>query len=157
DPESPDRRHAARVRARGLRRRGSGKALRRHAQRVPLRRASAWRPRAWHRPHRDASRAGAEPARSHCVPHDAERRGPPDERTLTSLRQAATRAPHQNRGAANEVTTKRINIPEEGVETLFGSYDENLKHLQARFNVSIRTQGHELFVDGEPPGVDNVE
>jgi phosphate starvation-inducible PhoH-like protein len=55
------------------------------------------------------------------------------------------------------VTTKRINVPEEGIEKLFGSYDENLKHLQALFNVRIRTQGHELFVDGETPGVDNVE
>ena len=55
------------------------------------------------------------------------------------------------------MTTKRINVPEEGIEKLFGSYDENLKHLQALFNVRIRTQGHELFVDGETPGVDNVE
>ena len=55
------------------------------------------------------------------------------------------------------MTTRRINVPEEGIETLFGSYDENLKHLQALFSVRIRTQGHELFVDGEPPGVDNVE
>jgi phosphate starvation-inducible protein PhoH and related proteins len=53
--------------------------------------------------------------------------------------------------------TKRINVPEDGIEKLFGSYDENLKHLQALFNVRIRTQGHELFVDGEAPGVDNVE
>jgi len=55
------------------------------------------------------------------------------------------------------VTTKRISVPEEGVEALFGSYDENLKHLQTLFGVRIRTQGHELFVDGESPGVDNVE
>jgi phosphate starvation-inducible protein PhoH len=55
------------------------------------------------------------------------------------------------------VTTRRISVPEEGVERLFGSYDENLKHLQALFSVRIRTQGHELFVDGESPGVDNVE
>jgi phosphate starvation-inducible PhoH-like protein len=52
---------------------------------------------------------------------------------------------------------KRITVPEEGIETLFGSYDENLKHLEARFNVRIRTQGHELLVDGEGSGPDNVE
>ena len=52
---------------------------------------------------------------------------------------------------------KRITVPEEGIETLFGSYDENLKHLEARFNVRIRTQGHELLVDGEGPGPDKVE
>jgi phosphate starvation-inducible PhoH-like protein len=52
---------------------------------------------------------------------------------------------------------KRITVPEEGIETLFGSYDENLKHLESLFNVRIRTQGHELFVDGEAPGPDRVD
>ncbi len=52
---------------------------------------------------------------------------------------------------------KRIILPGEGIETLFGSYDENLKHLESLFNVRIRTQGHELVVDGETPGPDNVE
>ena len=46
---------------------------------------------------------------------------------------------------------KRITVPEEGIETLFGSYDENLKHLESLFNVRIRTQGHELLVDGDSP------
>ncbi len=41
---------------------------------------------------------------------------------------------------------RRITVPEEGIETLFGSYDENLKHLEACFNVRIKTQGHELLV-----------
>ena len=44
---------------------------------------------------------------------------------------------------------KRITVPEEGIATLFGSYDENLKHLESLFNVRIRTQGHELVVEGE--------
>src|SRR5881398_1573378 len=52
---------------------------------------------------------------------------------------------------------KRITVPEEGIETLFGSYDENLKHLEALFNVRIRTQGHELLVDGDAPGLDKVD
>ena len=43
---------------------------------------------------------------------------------------------------------KRITVPEEGIETLFGSYDENLKHLEALFNVRIKTQGNELMVEG---------
>jgi phosphate starvation-inducible PhoH-like protein len=53
--------------------------------------------------------------------------------------------------------SKRINVPEEGIETLFGSYDENLKHLESLFNVRIRTHGHELLVDGETPGPENVD
>jgi phosphate starvation-inducible PhoH-like protein len=52
---------------------------------------------------------------------------------------------------------KRISVPEDGVETLFGSYDENLKHFESLFNVRIRTQGHEIIADGEPPGPERVE
>jgi phosphate starvation-inducible protein PhoH and related proteins len=52
---------------------------------------------------------------------------------------------------------KRIHVPEAGIETLFGSYDENLKHLESLFNVRIRTQGHELLVDGDSPGPENVD
>src|SRR6266852_2181531 len=52
---------------------------------------------------------------------------------------------------------KRITVPEEGIETLFGSYDENLKHLESLFNVRIRTQGHELLVDGESPALDKID
>jgi phosphate starvation-inducible protein PhoH and related proteins len=52
---------------------------------------------------------------------------------------------------------KRITVPQEGVETLFGSYDENLKHLESTFNVRIRTQGHDLLVEGDGPGLDRVD
>jgi phosphate starvation-inducible PhoH-like protein len=52
---------------------------------------------------------------------------------------------------------KRITVPEEGTQTLFGSYDENLKHLEALFNVRIRTQGHELLVDGDSPNLEKVD
>jgi len=51
---------------------------------------------------------------------------------------------------------KRITVPEEGVATLFGSYDDNLKHFESVFNVRIRTQGHELVVEGDNGGPDNV-
>ena len=52
---------------------------------------------------------------------------------------------------------KRITVPEEGIETLFGSYDENLKHLESLFNVRIRTQGHELLVDGDAADLERVD
>jgi phosphate starvation-inducible PhoH-like protein len=51
----------------------------------------------------------------------------------------------------------KITLPEEGIETLFGSYDENLKHLEALWGVKVRTQGHDLIVDGPPPAVAKVE
>ncbi len=52
---------------------------------------------------------------------------------------------------------KRITVPEEGIETLFGSYDENLKHLESLFNVRIRTQGHDLLVEGDTGDADKVD
>ncbi len=52
---------------------------------------------------------------------------------------------------------RTVTVPEEGIETLFGSYDENLKHLESLFNVRIRTQGHDLLVEGETPDVDKVD
>ncbi|HYM23181.1 MAG TPA: PhoH family protein [Vicinamibacterales bacterium] len=52
---------------------------------------------------------------------------------------------------------RKITVPEEGIETLFGSYDENLKHLEALFNVRIRTQGHDLLVEGESPALEKVD
>src|SRR6266536_502081 len=52
---------------------------------------------------------------------------------------------------------KRITVPEEGIEPLFGSYDENLKHLEALFNVRIKTQGHDLIIEGDTPGLDKVD
>lgn len=51
----------------------------------------------------------------------------------------------------------KISIPDEGVETLFGSFDENLKHLESLFHVHIKTDGQELLVTGEPDGVAAVD
>src|SRR5262245_43150001 len=58
---------------------------------------------------------------------------------------------------ASRGSVKRISVPEESVETLFGAYDEHLKRFEALFNVKIRTQGHELLVDGPSPGPEGVE
>jgi phosphate starvation-inducible protein PhoH and related proteins len=52
---------------------------------------------------------------------------------------------------------RKIAVPDEGVETLFGPYDENLRHIETLFNVRIRTNGHELIVDGDPKDADKVE
>jgi phosphate starvation-inducible protein PhoH and related proteins len=51
----------------------------------------------------------------------------------------------------------KITLPESGIETLFGSYDENLKHLESQFGVRVRTQGHDVIVDGPPAEVAKVE
>jgi phosphate starvation-inducible protein PhoH and related proteins len=52
---------------------------------------------------------------------------------------------------------KKIAVPEEGLETLFGSYDENLKHFESLFGVRIRTQGNELIVEGDADDIAKVE
>jgi phosphate starvation-inducible PhoH-like protein len=44
---------------------------------------------------------------------------------------------------------KKIALPEEGIETLYGAHDANLKHIESILNVDIRTQGSELTVEGD--------
>jgi phosphate starvation-inducible protein PhoH and related proteins len=52
---------------------------------------------------------------------------------------------------------RKITVPGDGIETLFGSYDENLRFLESLLNVSIRTQGQDLLVEGEAAGAEAVE
>ena len=52
---------------------------------------------------------------------------------------------------------RKIQIPEEGAESLFGTYDENLKQLESQFGVRIRTAGKELVVEGDPADVGRAE
>jgi phosphate starvation-inducible PhoH-like protein len=52
---------------------------------------------------------------------------------------------------------RKITVPDEGVESLFGTYDENLKHLEGVFAVRIRTNGHEVIVEGEAADVGRAE
>jgi len=51
---------------------------------------------------------------------------------------------------------RRITVPEDAVPTLFGTYDENLKHFESVLGVRIRTQGNELVVDGDNGGSDKL-
>jgi phosphate starvation-inducible PhoH-like protein len=44
---------------------------------------------------------------------------------------------------------RKVTVPEAGVSTLFGAYDDNLRQLETLLTVRIRTQGHELMVEGE--------
>jgi phosphate starvation-inducible protein PhoH and related proteins len=52
---------------------------------------------------------------------------------------------------------RKVTVPDEGAESLFGTYDENLKHLESIFNVRIRTSGSELIVEGDPAEVARAE
>jgi phosphate starvation-inducible protein PhoH and related proteins len=52
---------------------------------------------------------------------------------------------------------RKITVPDEGAESLFGTHDENLKQLEGLFSVRIRTNGHELIVEGEAGDVARAE
>jgi len=52
---------------------------------------------------------------------------------------------------------RKVQIPEEGAESLFGTFDENLKQLESQFGVRIRTTGSELIVEGDAPDVARAE
>jgi phosphate starvation-inducible PhoH-like protein len=43
---------------------------------------------------------------------------------------------------------RRIAMPDEGIETLFGPFDENLRHLESALNVTLKTSGHDLVIEG---------
>jgi phosphate starvation-inducible PhoH-like protein len=43
---------------------------------------------------------------------------------------------------------RKITLPEEGIETLFGSRDANLKHIESVLDVRLSTQGAQLIVEG---------
>ena len=47
---------------------------------------------------------------------------------------------------------KRIALPQDGLETIFGARDANLKFVESLFGVTLRTQGDELIVNGPPAG-----
>jgi phosphate starvation-inducible PhoH-like protein len=48
-------------------------------------------------------------------------------------------------------------LPHEGLETLFGSFDDNLKSLETTFSVSFRSKGHDLVAQGDEADLDRVE
>jgi len=52
---------------------------------------------------------------------------------------------------------KKISLPQEGIATLYGAHDGNLKHIESLLGVAIRTQGDELIVEGEKGAEQRVE
>ena len=45
---------------------------------------------------------------------------------------------------------RKISLPGQGIETLYGAHDANLKYIERLLNVDIRTHGTELTVEGDP-------
>jgi phosphate starvation-inducible PhoH-like protein len=51
---------------------------------------------------------------------------------------------------------RRIPLPHDGLEVLYGARDANLKHIENLLNVRIRTQGDELIVEGDRTSEERV-
>jgi phosphate starvation-inducible protein PhoH and related proteins len=48
-------------------------------------------------------------------------------------------------------------LPDEGIETLFGPFDENLRSLESALGVTLKTSGHDLVIEGEQDAVGRAE
>jgi phosphate starvation-inducible PhoH-like protein len=52
---------------------------------------------------------------------------------------------------------RRISMPDDGIETLFGSFDENLRQLESALDVRLRTVGHDVVAEGGEDQVARAE
>ena len=59
--------------------------------------------------------------------------------------------------ADNNATLRKIVLPERGLESLFGPYDENLKTLESLLGVTVTVRGNDIVIEGDQEGVDAVE
>jgi phosphate starvation-inducible PhoH-like protein len=51
----------------------------------------------------------------------------------------------------------QVTLAEEGLDTLFGTQDENLRRIERTFGVTVAARGNELQILGEPESVATVE
>ncbi len=52
---------------------------------------------------------------------------------------------------------RKLELPAQGLNTLFGVQDQNIKYLESLLDVSIGARGTELLLDGDPRDIDTVE
>ncbi len=55
------------------------------------------------------------------------------------------------------LTVRRLQMPDEGIETLYGPFDEHLKMLESALGVRLKTQGNQLIIEGETDEVGRAE
>ncbi len=46
-------------------------------------------------------------------------------------------------------TVRRLTMPDEGIETLYGPFDEHLRSLEAALGVRLKTQGADLIIEAD--------
>jgi phosphate starvation-inducible PhoH-like protein len=51
----------------------------------------------------------------------------------------------------------QVTLAEEGLDTLFGTHDENLRRIERTFDVTVTARGNELNIVGDPERVQVVE
>ena len=51
----------------------------------------------------------------------------------------------------------QVTVAEEGLDSLFGTHDDNLRRIERTFGVEVAARGNELNVSGEPEAVATVE
>jgi phosphate starvation-inducible PhoH-like protein len=51
----------------------------------------------------------------------------------------------------------QVTLPEEGIEVLFGTHDENLRRMERAFGVELAARGNELTISGSPEGTQAVQ
>ena len=52
---------------------------------------------------------------------------------------------------------KKIELPPQGLKTLFGVQDQNIKYLETLLDLSIGARGNELLIDGDPQNIQTAE
>ena len=52
---------------------------------------------------------------------------------------------------------RKLELPPQGLNTLFGVQDQNIKYLESLLDVSIGARGNELLVDGDTRDIETVE
>jgi len=52
---------------------------------------------------------------------------------------------------------KKLELPSQGLNTLFGVQDQNIKYLESLLGVSIGARGNELLIDGDERDIATVE
>ena len=52
---------------------------------------------------------------------------------------------------------RKLELPPQGFNTLFGVQDQNIKYLESLLDVSIGARGNELLIDGDERDIKTVE
>ncbi|KXK03412.1 MAG: phosphate starvation-inducible protein ATPase PhoH [Acidobacteria bacterium OLB17] len=57
----------------------------------------------------------------------------------------------------NLTDSRKLELPTQGLNTLFGVQDQNIKFLESLLDVRIGVRGNELLIDGEPDDIATVQ